>query len=316
MKVTQLQIHSFGKPDQLVTAQVDLKSLGKGQLMVKTAFAGVNPIDAKTRAGLGWAAEHNKEKLPWTPGYDMSGVVESCFDGAGELQPGDRVCGLVGFPLVGGCYSEVVIASEQELVKVPEQVAMQSAAALPLAGLTAWQGLFEHGGLVEGETVLIHAAAGGVGHIAVQLAKSVGAKVIATASANNHDYLSGLGVDLVIDYRSQDVKSTVKDVDLVLDLVGGQTGIDSLACLKPHGKIVTVPTITAQAIKDKAEQYNVTALGMLVKPNKTQLQRLVNKLDEGQLLVHVAESYPLSEAPLAHQQIESGHTRGKVLLRP
>ncbi|MGL5537701.1 MAG: NADP-dependent oxidoreductase, partial [Aeromonas veronii] len=164
--MTQLQITAFGDPSVLKLNPSLDKVPADGEVRVRICFAGVNPIDAKTRAGLGWAAAQNKDKLPWTPGYDISGVVEKVGPGVTSLVEGDRVCGMVGFPLAAGGYGESVVASESELVKL-DGVSLQQGAALPLAGLTAWQGLLEHGGLQSGQRVLILAGAGGVGHLAV-----------------------------------------------------------------------------------------------------------------------------------------------------
>ncbi|WP_412841362.1 alcohol dehydrogenase catalytic domain-containing protein, partial [Aeromonas dhakensis] len=163
--MTQLQITAFGAPSVLRLNPSQDKVPAEGEVRVRICFAGINPIDAKTRAGLGWAAAQNKEKLPWTPGYDVAGVVEKVGPGVSSLAEGDRVCGMVGFPLAAGGYGESVVAREEELVKL-EDLALRQGAALPLAGLTAWQGLFEHGALKAGQRVLILAGAGGVGHLA------------------------------------------------------------------------------------------------------------------------------------------------------
>ncbi|MGL4775931.1 MAG: NADP-dependent oxidoreductase, partial [Aeromonas veronii] len=251
--MTQLQITAFGDPSVLKLNPSLDKVPADGEVRVRICFAGVNPIDAKTRAGLGWAAAQNKDKLPWTPGYDISGVVEKVGPGVTSLVEGDRVCGMVGFPLAAGGYAESVVASESELVKL-DGVSLQQGAALPLAGLTAWQGLLEHGGLQSGQRVLILAGAGGVGHLAVQFASAYGAEVVATASPDNHGFLHALGARWMVDYHdanwSARVVAEAGQVDLVLDLVGGASGKAALACVKPGGRLVTVPTITAQQIKD------------------------------------------------------------------
>ncbi|MGL5464374.1 MAG: NADP-dependent oxidoreductase, partial [Aeromonas veronii] len=198
--MTQLQITAFGDPSVLKLNPSLDKVPADGEVRVRICFAGVNPIDAKTRAGLGWAAAQNKDKLPWTPGYDVSGVVEKVGPGVTSLVEGERVCGMVGFPLTAGGYGESVVASESELVKL-DGVSLQQGAALPLAGLTAWQGLLEHGGLQSGQRVLILAGAGGVGHLAVQFASAYGAEVVATASPDNHGFLHALGARWMVDYH-------------------------------------------------------------------------------------------------------------------
>ncbi|UCM44552.1 NADP-dependent oxidoreductase [Aeromonas dhakensis] len=315
--MTQLQITAFGAPSVLRLNPSQDKVPAEGEVWVRICFAGVNPIDAKTRAGIGWAAAQNKEKLPWTPGYDVAGVVEKVGPGVSSLAEGDRVCGMVGFPLTAGGYGESVVAREEELVKL-EELALRQGAALPLAGLTAWQGLFEHGALKAGQRVLILAGAGGVGHLAVQFASAYGAEVVATASGDNHSFLHALGASKMVDYHDADwAAQVVADgpVDLVLDLVGGESGQAALACVKPGGRLVTVPTITAQQIKDAAAGSAIEVLGMLVHPDRQQLNQMLILLRQGEVQITVSGEFPLAEGALAHQAIEQGHVRGKLLLR-
>ncbi|HDX8426186.1 MULTISPECIES: NADP-dependent oxidoreductase [Aeromonas] len=316
--MTQLQITAFGDPSVLKLNPSLDKVPADGEVRVRICFAGVNPIDAKTRAGLGWAAAQNKDKLPWTPGYDISGVVEKVGPGVTSLVEGDRVCGMVGFPLTAGGYGESVVASESELVKL-DGVSLQQGAALPLAGLTAWQGLLEHGGLQSGQRVLILAGAGGVGHLAVQFASAYGAEVVATASPDNHGFLHALGARWMVDYHdanwSARVVAEAGQVDLVLDLVGDESGKAALACVKSDGRLVTVPTITAQQIKDAGAAAGIEVVGMLVHPDQKQLGQMLMLLRQGEVKVTLAGEFPLAEGALAHQAIEGGHVRGKLLLR-
>ena len=315
--MTQLQITAFGDPSVLkLSPSLDQVPV-EGEVRVRICFAGVNPIDAKTRAGLGWAAAQNKDKLPWTPGYDVSGVIERVGPGVTTLTEGDRVCGMVGFPLTAGGYGESVVASESELVKL-DGVSLRQGAALPLAGLTAWQGLFEHGGLRGGQRVLILAGAGGVGHLAVQFAAAYGAEVVATASGDNHSFLNSLGARRMVDYHQAEWCSeaiTDGQFDLALDLVGGDSGKAALACVKSGGRLVTVPTLTAQLIKDAGAAVGIEVVGMLVHPDQKQLSQMLMLLRQGEVKVTVAGEFSLSEGALAHQAIEGGHVRGKLLLR-
>lgn len=315
--MTQLQITAFGDPSVLrLNPSLD-KVPAEGEVRVRICFAGVNPIDAKTRAGLGWAAAQNKDKLPWTPGYDVAGVVEKVGPGVSSLVEGERVCGMVGFPLQAGGYAESVVAGEGELVRL-DGVSLKQGAAVPLAGLTAWQGLFEHGGLKAGQRVLILAGAGGVGHLAVQFAAAYGAEVVATASGDNHSFLHGLGANTLVDYHDADwaeqIVAAGGQVDLVLDLVGGESGKVALACVKPGGRLVTVPTITAQLIKDAGAEAGVEVLGMLVHPDQKQLAQMLLLLRQGEVKVTVAGEFPLAEGAQAHRAIEGGHVRGKLVL--
>lgn len=312
--MNQLQITAFGDPEVLRLASCPLPVPAAGQVRVQVYCAGVNPIDAKTRAGLGWAAAQNRDKLPWTPGYDIAGVVTALGAGVTGLALGDRVCGMVGFPLAGGGYGESVLAAAADLAPLGD-LSFEQGAALPLAGLTAWQGLFEHGALQAGQRVLILAAAGGVGHLAVQWAQAKGAEVVALASAPNHGFVLGCGASAVVDYRQCDWPARVGLVDLVLDLVGGESGKLALSCVKPGGRLVTVPTLTAEAVKQAGAEAGVEVLGMLVHPAPEQLANMLALLGAGTARVQIASVYPLAEGAQAHRAIESGHTCGKLLLR-
>ncbi|WP_116475043.1 NADP-dependent oxidoreductase [Zobellella maritima] len=308
----QLVIQAFGDADQLVQVESASVPLQPGQIRVRMHYAGVNPIDAKTRAGLGWGAQAIKDRLPWSPGFELMGVVCEVGPEVTRYQLGDRLFGLVS----GGGYSEEVVVDEHELLPVPSSVLDEMAAGLSLAGLTAWQGLTEHGKLQAGERVLIPAAAGGVGHLAVQMAKNLGATVVALGSIGNHAFLNSLGADEVIDYRDEARMATMAPVDLLLDLVGGSSGISQLSHVKPGGRVVTVPTITADEVIAAAQQQGLTATGMLKRNDNEQLAFLMQELAEDKFWVEFSQIYPLAEGNLAHRQIESGHTRGKLLLMP
>ncbi|WP_375057070.1 NADP-dependent oxidoreductase [Zobellella sp. DQSA1] len=307
----QLVIQAFGDADQLKLVEAARPALAPGQIRVKMHYAGVNPIDAKTRAGLGWGAQAIKDKLPWSPGFEVMGSVLETGAEVSRYRPGDRVFGLVA----GGGYGEELVVEADELLPVPAGVSDEMAAGLSLAGATAWQGLTDHGALKAGERVLISAAAGGVGHLAVQLAKHLGATVVALASPSNHDFLRGLGADEVIDYRNETQLAGLVPVDLFFDLVGGTSGVTLLSHVKPGGRVVTVPTITAEQIIAAAGALGLQATGMLRRIDNTQLEQLIQAVADGTLQVVVTHCYALAEGAAAHRQIESGHTRGKLLLR-
>jgi NADPH2:quinone reductase len=312
--MTQLQITRFGEPDVLQLAESDVHSPAADEVLLDVLFAGVNPVDAKTRAGLGWAAQQHKDELPWTPGFDVCGTVKEIGSAVSAFAVGQRVCGMV---FRGGAYASQTLALADDLLPVPQQISHAQAAALPLAGLTAWQGLFEHAQLQAGESVLISAAAGGVGHFAVQLAKQAGARVVACASETNHTFLLQLGADDVVDYLDADAMAAlVGQFDVVFDLVGFDSGLAALALLKTGGRQVTVPTVTAPQIKEAAAAQGKTAMGMMVHPDRNALQALLQKCADGKLQVHVSRIFPLKDGAKAHQAIESGRTRGKLLLDP
>lgn len=312
--MAQLQITRFGGVDVLQLTEKELPAPAADQVLLEVLLASVNPIDAKTRAGLGWAAQKFKDALPWTPGFDVCGVVREVGSDVTTFSVGQRVCGMTSG---GGAYASAMLAPAAELLPVPKNITHAQAAALPLAGLTARQGLFEFGQLQAGETVLIYAAAGGVGHIAVQLAKQAGATVVATASEANHDFLLKLGADKVVDYHDAEAMAALTgQIDFVFDLVGFDSGLAALSLLKAGGRQVTVPTIAVPAIKAVAETQGKTVSGMLVHQDPDGLAALLALCSAGKLQVHVSKIYPLAEGAKAHQAIESGRTRGKLLLDP
>lgn len=307
----QLVIRAFGDADQLALVEAKSPTLATNEVRVKMHYAGVNPVDAKTRAGLGWGAAAIKDDLPWSPGLELMGTVLESGAEVSIHQAGDRVFGL----LSGGCYSEEVVAPANALVAVPSLVNDEVAAGLALAGTTAWQGLTVHGNLAAGERVLISAAAGGVGHLAVQLAKDLGATVVALASPNNHEFLKELGADEVVDYHDRDQVRAIAPVDLLLDLVGGESGCQLLSVVKRGGRVITVPTITADEVIAAAKAAGLEARGMLKDNDTQQLAMLIKAVAEQRLTVKISQVYPLAQGAAAHRQIETGHTRGKLLLQ-
>ncbi|MBF4243853.1 NADP-dependent oxidoreductase [Vibrio anguillarum] len=308
----QISITEFGGPEVLVIQTSDVPQPKAGEVLVKVAFAGVNPIDVKTRAGLGWAAAQNKDKLPWVPGYDISGQVVEVGEDNRRFQIGDNVAGFVGFPLRGGGYSQYLCVAESELSLVPDAVTLEAAAVLPLAGQTAAQAL-NKAQVKEGDRVLILAGAGGVGHLAVQIALAAKAEVYTTCSEQNLDYLATLGAH-AINYNFAPASQRLEEVDVLIDLVGGDAALDALKCLKDHARVVTVPTLSAELICEKAKLLGFEATGMLVDPNPEQLDTMLYMVSVGLLKTEIQAVYPMAEVAAAHQQIETSHTRGKVLL--
>ncbi|MCD6643202.1 NADP-dependent oxidoreductase [Vibrio cholerae] len=312
MENKRIVITQFGTPDVLAMQSAPIPTPKAGEVLVKVAFASVNPIDVKTRAGLGWAAAQNKDKLPWTPGYDISGRVVALGEGVSRLKERDNVAGFFGFPLRGGGYCQYLCVPEQELSVVPDAVTLEAAAALPLAGQTAAQALSK-AQVQEGERVLILAGAGGVGHIAVQIALAAKAEVFTTCSEANLDYLATLGAH-AINYQFAPVSQRLEEVDVLIDLVGGEAALDALKCLKDNARVITVPTLTAELICEKAKLLGFEATGMLVDPNPEQLDTMLYMVSVGLLKIEIQHIYSLLDAAQAHEQIESGHTRGKLLL--
>ena len=312
MENKQVAISHFGGPEVLVMQTSEIPEPKDGEVLVKVAYAGVNPIDVKTRAGIGWAAEQNKDNLPWVPGYDISGQVVKAGRNAELFNIGANVAGFIGFPVQGGGYSQYLCVPETELSLVPDSVTLEAAAVLPLAGQTAAQAL-NKAQVQEGDRVLILAGAGGVGHIAVQIAVAAKAEVYTSCSEDNLDYLATLGAH-AINYNFAPVSQRLEQVDVLIDLVGGDAALDALKCLSDDARVITVPTITAELICEKAKLLGFDASGILVDPNKEQLDTMLYMVGVGLLKTEIFHIYPLTEADKAHQQIETGHTRGKVLL--
>ncbi|MGI9833578.1 NADP-dependent oxidoreductase [Vibrio vulnificus] len=312
MENKQIVITEFGGPDVLAIRSSQMPEPKPGQVVIKVYFSGINPIDVKTRAGQGWAAAQNKDKLPWVPGYDISGKVVSCGENAERFVIGDTVAGFVGFPLEGGGYSQYLCVDEDALSLVPGSVTLEAAAVLPLAGQTAAQAL-NKAKVKEGERVLILAGAGGVGHLAVQIAVAAKAEVYTTCSERNLDYMATLGAH-AINYQFAPASERLSDVDVLIDLVGGDVALDALKCLKDNARVVTVPTLSAEMICEKAKLLGFEATGMLVEPDPQQLDTLLYMVGVGLLKTEIQRIYPMHEVRDAHKQIETGHTRGKVLL--
>lgn len=304
----------FGDRDVLKVIQSAPPAIEAGQVLVRVHGAGLNPIDWKTRKGLGFAARQIENSLPWTPGYDMAGEVVAVGADVTTLEPGDRVMGMIGFPASGGAYAQYAVAGVDELAIVPEELDLLVAGAVPLAALTAWQALFEVAKLESGQKILIHAGAGGVGHFAVQFALERGAHVIATASASNRDFLAELGVHEVIDYHTTDVGEECYGLDVVLDLIGGEAGKRSLHTLGEHGVLVTIPTVTADDIISQAESMGLKAHGMTVRPDAFHLDEIAELIEDGDVKVHIDQTFPLAAVADAHEKLEGGHVRGKLVL--
>lgn len=308
-----MAITEFGDCKVLKLIEKPLQMPGATEVLIKVISASVNPIDVKTRAGLGWAAQQNADNLPMIPGYDCYGQVVATGDEASTLACGDLVTGMVGFPLAAGSYGQYVLALADDLVRVDPKMG-QDIAALPLAGLTAYQGLFEFGHLQAGETVVISAAAGGVGHIAVQLATLHGARVIAIASEKNHSMLRQLGADEVINYNQLDQFESLNDIDLWFDLIGGAAALEQLALVGNIKRLVTVPTITAPQVCSSVQDSGCAAQGMLVKPNFSQLTKLVELVENSKLRLNIVKHIDYKQAAEAHRLIEQAKISGKIIL--
>lgn len=301
-----------GGPEVLTLREVPRPVPRLTEILVRVRAAGVNPTDWKTRAGGGLASR----SFPTILGYDVAGVVEEVGPGVTMYKPGDEVLGMPLFPTPPGAYAEYVAAPGRHFVRKPAALSFEEAAGLPLAALTAWQGLFDTANLSAGQRVLIHAAAGGVGHLAVQIAKSAGAYVIGTASAAKHEFVRGLGADEVIDYRTEDFAEVLREhpVDVVFDPIAGDYSARSLSVLKDDGALVSILPVPAAAA-EIARGRGIDTGFTLVEPDRLGLTALVRLVEEGRLRVQIDSVYPLTEAAEAHRRGETNGASGKIVLR-
>lgn len=301
-------IYSYGGPEVLAYVDTPRPHAGEGEILVRVHAAGVNPVDWKVREGQ--LQEMVRHVLPLILGWDVSGVVVGVGSGVTRLQLGDEIFSKPDLSR-DGAYAEYIVIKESEAALKPKSIDHLHAAVLPLAGLTAWQALFDAAGLSAGQRVLIHAAAGGVGHLAVQLAKWAGATVVGTASADHHDFLRSLGVDEVIDHHLKPFEEVVAPVDVVFDTVGGDVRERSWKVLKPGGILVS---IIGPPAAETAAAHGVRQAFVFTEANASQLGQLASLVDSGKLLPSVETILPLSAARRAHELSEAGHTAGKLVL--
>ncbi|MNI38540.1 Quinone oxidoreductase 1 [compost metagenome] len=281
--------------------------------MIKLSAISINPVDVKTRSGKGIAGLI-KDQLPVILGWDISGTITEIGAEATRFKTGDEVFAMLAFPGLGNTYAEYVVAKADELAIKPENVSHNDAAAASLAALTAWQALTTHANVQAGQRVLIHAAAGGVGHYAVQMAKHLGAYVIGTASAANRDFVLELGADEHVDYQAQPFEEVIKDIDFVLDSMGGDYIDRSLKVIKKGGTIISIPSGLNETVTEKAKALGINGYTIRVKPDGKDMEEIARLLADGTIRSHVSAVFPFEEMAAAHQQIEIGRTVGKVVL--
>lgn len=305
MKV--IRIPEFGGPEVLRLESVAVPKPGIGELLVKVGAAGVNPVDYKIRNGKYPAVK--QDKLPYVLGRDVAGTVVECGPSAAHFAKGDAVFAMPG--IGRGGYAEYAVVKVSEAAPKPESLDVIQAGAVPLAALTAWQGLFKHGNLKSGQRVLIHGGSGGVGHFAIQFAKAKGAHVITTVSAANVDFVRRLGADEVIDYQAQRFEDVIAEVDLVFDLVGGDTQERSWKVLKRGGVLVSTLTEPSQ---DDAAARGARGLRYTVTESGADLAAIGELIDSGKVKPVITKTYQLKEAAAAERFLEQEHPAGKVVL--
>jgi NADPH:quinone reductase-like Zn-dependent oxidoreductase len=307
--VKAVRFHAYGDAGVLRCEQAPLPTTLEGDLLIQVHAAGVNPADTQFRRGDYQAFA--PLPLPFIAGWDVAGSVVTAPAGS-RFQPGDVVFAFADMRRPGA-YAEFIAVREEHVAFAPKKIPLQQAGGVPLAALTAWTALFDSGALRAGQTVLVHAGAGGVGLFAIQLARRAGARVIATASTQHHDLLRRLGVEMPIDYRSTDFAAGLRDVDVVLDTVGGETRERSWPVLRQGGMLVAIAMPPPDALA--AEKHGVRTAMVAVTPNGERLAQIARLIDKGELEVVIDSVFPLEQAAEAHRHIERGHACGKVILR-
>lgn len=308
-------LKAFGSVDNFSVEELPLPTIQDNEVLVAVKAASINPVDMKTRSGKAMAARL-KDENPIILGWDISGIVTQIGTNVKDFKVGYEVFGMVNFPGHGKAYAEYVAAPATHLALKPANISHEEATAATLAALTAWQAFNTHIKIKPGNRVLIHAAAGGVGHFAVQIAKYFGAYVIGTASAENKDFVLSLGADEHFDYKSKPFEEAISDIDIVLDSIGGNNIERSFEVLKKGGTVITLPSNTSDGIVEKARAKGVNGFHFMVQSNGEDMKALADLLEKGIIKAHVSAVYSFDEIAKAHQQIETGSTRGKIIIKP
>ena len=301
--------HEYGGPEVLKYEDVPIPSPKENEMLVKVFAAGVNSFDGALLSGK--YAKAFGTQLPWHPGYDIAGIVEQIGNKVTKFKAGDAVFAFISFRSGGG-YAEYALAKESDAAPKPATISFVDAAGAPSVALTAWQAIVDKANLRSGQTVLIHGASGGVGMFAIPIAKIRGAKVFATASTANQDFLKQLGADVAIDYKTQKFEDLARDVDVVIDGVGGETLVRSYPIVKKGGIVVT---LTARIDQAQVDKYGIRGASVEVENNGDELAQIGKLIDEKKLKVIVSETLPLAEASKAQAKANTGHARGKIVLK-
>ncbi|MBP3088378.1 NADP-dependent oxidoreductase [Corynebacterium sp. sy017] len=305
----QAQIRQWGSVDNFEYVDSVIPEALPGRLVVKNCAVGINPVDWKTRSGAGISGMLALDE-PIVLGWDFAGEVVATGPETTGYAVGDRIFGMSAFPDLGHCYAEYIQVKVGDVAKIPENIGFVEAGAVPLAALTAYQSLFDIAGIQPGQKVLVQGGSGGVGHVAVQLAKNAGARVWASASTRNQEFLSTLGAH-PIDYSQDDFSDFVEYFDIILDTVGGEVFQNSLKLLAQGGCIVTCPD-PSQISEAREQGYD--AHWVFVRPDRVQLETIAKALGEKELVVHIQQEFPFKELAQAHRLGEGGHVRGKIVL--
>lgn len=308
-------LYQFGSAENLQIADIDKPVATGDQVLIKVMAAGINPVDTKVRAGTNGISK--RIQLPAILGWDVSGIITATGKDISFFKPGDAVFGCIGFPGLGKAYAEFAVADPGSLAKKPGNISFEEAAGIPIAGLTAYQAIHEQLNLQSKQTILIQAAAGGVGHLAVQFAKLAGAYVIGTASGKNAAFLRSLGADQVIDYKNEKFEDMVSDADAALDAMGGEVLYRSIACVKRGGTVVCLPSSTRDDPKAVAlaKERGIKLAWPMMRPDGEQTRAIAALFEQKKLKVNIDRVFSLAEIARAHEAVESHGTKGKVVVR-
>lgn len=304
-------LKDFGSADQLQIQELQIPTITEQQVLVQVKAISINPVDIKTREGKGVSAKIKDEK-PMILGWDISGVVTESKSEAFKI--GDEVFGMVNFPGHGKAYAEYVAVPADQLALKPTQISHQEAAAATLAALTAWQVLVDNAKIKAGDRLLIHAAAGGVGHYAVQIAKHLGAYVIGTSSAAKKDFVLSLGADEHIDYTAGPLEQFTNNIDFVLDAIGGENIDRSLKVIRKGGTIISIPSGLREEVVEKAKAAGITGYFTMVQSDGSNMEHIASLLRNGTVKSHVSEVFDFDQMADAHRSLETGRTQGKIVL--
>lgn len=312
MKVIVLE--QAGGVENLTLTDIPKPEIQKDEVLIKMKAISINPVDIKTRIGKSLYDELKRINTPIILGWDVSGIVTEVGSAVTQFKKEDEVFGMINFPGHGRAYAEYVAAPASHLAIKPSAISHEAAAAATLAALTAWQALVTHAKVQKGQKILIHAAAGGVGHYAVQIAKHLGAYVIGTSSAANKDFVLSRGADEQIDYKTQQLGDTVRDMDFVLDSIGDSTIDSSVAVTKKGGTVIFLPSGISEEKLEKLRKRGVNCYRILVESNGEDMKQIAGLLETGIIRSHISQVFPFEKMADAHLQIETGRTIGKIVL--
>ena len=307
-----IQINEAGGTDKLIYAELPIPVISDDEVLLQVKAISINPVDVKSRAGKG-VFGRLKDELPLILGWDISGIVEQAGSNSG-FSKGDEVFGMVNFPGHGKGYAEFVAAPASHLALKPANITHAEAAAATLAALTAYQAIVLKANVQAGQKVLVHAASGGVGHYAVQIAKHLGAEVTGTSSAKNKDFVVSLGADYHIDYHGYNWAASTNEYDFIFDTVGGDNIDNSLEVAKSGSTLISIPTGLNEAVTEKAKAKGVNGYFFMVSSNGDDMNVLAEWLEKGIIKSHVSETFDFKDMALAHEYVESGRTVGKVVV--